>query len=229
MAKRVCTVCLLLVLTPIVGHAQENENVSAKGVLDRMFSVYRSCKSYVDKGEAKEIWGSGNRVVRKPFTTAFVRPSLFRFEFTEDSDLTTQTLVVWRDGVSIRSWWSVKPETKYYETLGPALRDATGVSSGSAAVVPTMLLQNLGDRQRFQNLTDLKLIGNEKVGGKTTYRLEGKDWMNRKLSLWIDSKTFLLLKMIERTRTDRSDVELTIRYEPQINVDVPPGKLAFKH
>ena len=230
MAKRLGTVWLLLLLTATSGHSQKSETVSAQEVLDRMGSLYASCKSYMDKGRVKQVFfsGSGNRVVIKPFTTAFVRPSRFRFEFTEDSDLTSQSYVVWRDGVSIRSWWSIKPETRYYETLGQALAGATGVSSQSAVVVPSMLFQNLGDTRRVQNLTELSLVTEEKVSGRPAYRIHGKDWMNTRTTLWIDKKTFLLVKLFEK-RSGKVEVELTIQYEPQVNVDVPPEKLAFKH
>lgn len=231
MVKRVVMAWLLLILTAPGGHSQKSETVSAQEVLDRMVSVYASCKSYMDKGQVKEVFfsGSGNRVVRKPFTTAFVRPSRFRFEFTEDSDRMTQTLVVWRDGVSIRSWWSIKPETRYYETLGEALAGATGVSSQSAVVVPSMLFQNLGDTRRVQLLTELSLVSEEKVSGRATYRIQGKDWLNTRATIWIDKKTFLLVKLFEKKRSGSIDVELTINYEPQINVEVPSGELAFKH
>src|SRR5688572_10203760 len=180
MTKRLGVICVLLILTMSVGYSQEKETVSAQQILDRMLSVYASCKSYVDKGQAKVVFLSGraNRVETKPFTTAFVRPSQFRFEFTENSDPLRQRLVVWRDQTSIKSWWALNRETKYYETLGEPLRNATGVSSTSAAVVPTMLFQNLGDERRLQTLTELSLVGEEKVRGRPAYRVQGKDWAN---------------------------------------------------
>ena len=231
MAKRFGTVWLLLVLTATVGHAQEKENVSAKEILDRMVSVYASCKSYVDKGQAKVVSfrGSANRVETKPFTTAFVRPSQFRFEFTENSDPLRQRLVVWRDQTSIRSWWALNRETKYHETLGEPLRNATGVSSTSAAVVPTMLFQNLGDTRRLQLLTELSLVGEEKVRGRAAYRIQGKDWLNIWITIWVDKTTFLLLKLFEKRKSEKVDFEITVQYEPKIDVEVPPEKLAFKH
>ncbi len=95
MAKRVVTIWLLLILTATGGHSQQSKTVSAKEILDRMVSVYGSCKSYMDKGETKEVFfrtggrTGGSQVVIKPFTTAFVRPSDFRFEVTENRDLIT--------------------------------------------------------------------------------------------------------------------------------------------
>ena len=228
MAKRVSTVWLLLILTATVGHSQKSETVSAKEVLDRMFSVYASCNSYMDKGRVKNIYLKSNRIVIKPFTTAFVRPSLFRFEFTEDSDFATQRFVVWRDGASIRSWWSIKPPTKYHETLGAALRGPAGISGTSGIVVPSMLFPDLGDHRRLQTLNELSLVREEKVSGRAAYRIQAKDWLNIWITLWIDKKTFLLVKLYEK-KSGEVEGELTIQYEPQVNVDVPPDKLAFKY
>jgi outer membrane lipoprotein-sorting protein len=226
MTKQLGVICALLILATSVGHSQEKETVSAKEVLDRMVSVYASCKSYMDKGRVKEVFpGARGRVVMKPFTTAFVRPSHFRFEFTEDSDVLRQTFVVWRDNASIRSWWSIKPETKYYETLGLAVASATGVSSQSAVVVPSMLFQNLGDTRRVQQMTELSLVTEEKVNGRPAYRIQGKDWLKKSITIWIDKESFLLVKLFEKVK----DVELTIQYEPKLDLDVPPEKLAFKH
>lgn len=227
MTKRVGLICLLLILTTSV-HSQKRdtvkETVSAKQVLDRMVSVYESCSSYMDKGQVIEFRSNAAPIVKKAFTTAFIRPSRFRFEFTEDSNHRTHNYVVWRDGVSIRSSWSIQPEVRYYETLGEAVARATGVSSMSAVVVPSMLFQNLGDTRRIQSLTEFSLVREEKINGKAVYRIEGKDWANMSLAIWIDKQTFLLLKVFER----RENVEITIRYEPQINVNVPAEKLAFK-
>ena len=231
MAKRVVTIWLLLILTAPGGHSQQSKTVSAKEILDRMVSVYGSCKSYVDKGETREVFFTtgGSRVDIKPFTTAFVRPSDFRFEVTENKDLITQRLVVWRDKRSIRSWWSLRPETKYYETLLEPVARATGVSSTSALVVPSMLFQNLGDRRVLQSLTELSLVGEEKVSGRNAYRIRGKSLNNTWVTIWIDKETFLLVKLFQKTNFGDQHVELTIRYEPKINLDVPPEKLAFKH
>jgi len=227
MTKRVGMVWLLLILTATGGHSQQSDPVSAKEVLNRLLSVYASCNSYMDKGRVKEFFLDGNQVVIKPFTTAFVRPSRFRFEFTEDADGRTQSYVVWRDGGSIKSWWSRKPPIRYYETLGRALGGATGYSGSSAIVVPSMLFQDVADCQRIQTLTELSLVKDEKVSGRVAYRIQGKDWMNNWVTLWIDKKTFLLVKLFEKK--SGPVVELTIHYEPQVNVDVPPAKLAFKH
>lgn len=229
--QRVALSCLVLILISASGHSQKKDTVSARQVLDRMVAVYGSCDSYMDQGQAKEVIfiTGGSRVVIKRFTTAFVRPSQFRFEFSEDSDRASQRFELARDKTSIRSWWSIRPETRYYETLKEPIANATGISSMSAILVPSMLFQNLGDRQLIQSLTELTLVREEKVGGRTALRIQGTSVNKTPLTVWIDKETFLLLKLFQKRSTDNYDVELTIQYEPKINPDVPPDKLAFKH
>jgi hypothetical protein len=90
-------------------------------------------------------------------------------------------------------------------------------------------MTNLGDNQVIQSLSQLNLNGEEKVGSKAAYRIEGTDRLNNVITLWIDKENFLLLKTFDRKKFDTFEVEDTKTYKPQINVDIPPGQLAFKH
>jgi hypothetical protein len=47
MAKRAGIIWLLLILSATAGHSQQKETVSAEQILERMFSVYASCTSYI--------------------------------------------------------------------------------------------------------------------------------------------------------------------------------------
>ena len=212
--------CCLLVFSASPLFAQKTEPLSGKQILDKMVSVYASCSSYADKGEARLAAESGFDRVR-PFTTAFVRPSKFRFEFQDNGD----SYVVFQDGASIKSWWSVESRVENFETLSMALAGPTGVSGGSAMVVPSMLLGDLHDSHRIQNLTKLKLVREEKISGRPAYKIEGRDFRDGKLTLWIDKERFLLLKTFEVW----NGVDRTLTYKPEINPTIPAGKLAFNH
>jgi outer membrane lipoprotein-sorting protein len=101
--KTITIVCLLLVLSPSIVCSQTQ---SPQQILDKMVSLYASCSSYADNGEVKLVFvgGGRTRIVRKPFSTAFVRPSRFRFEFEVISDSGTQDYVVWQDGPVVKNW-----------------------------------------------------------------------------------------------------------------------------
>ena len=229
MAK-VLTCCLLLLLGASTIFAQQNETPSAKQILDKMVSVYASCSSYADKGESKEVFLDNRRETLRPFSTEFIRPSQFRFEFEELSETRTADYVVWQSGSSIESWWSIRPQVRFFETLDEALAGAAGVSRGSSIQVPSMLFGDFHDAHRIQNLSQLALIGEEKVGEKLTYKIAGLDWRGNKMTLWIDKESFLLLKTFEINKPANSQgAEETTTYKPQLNLPISPDKLAFKH
>jgi outer membrane lipoprotein-sorting protein len=230
--KTVSIFCFLLLLGTGLAHSRQGVELSPQEILDRMVSVYASCSSYEDAGKVEtHIFGQRvDSTQSKPFSTLFVRPSQFRFEFKEERlDGSTTRYIVWQDGPVIKSWWTIRPETRTFETLNMALAGAAGVSGGSAVNVPSMLMGDLHDSHRIQTLTQLSLKGEEMVGGRTAYRIEGRDWRHNLLTIWIDKERFLLLKMNEKRELNNAEAETTTTYQPRINIEIAPDKFAFNH
>ncbi len=79
----------------------QQDMLTAKQILKRMAETYASCKSYSDSGVVKTFhdeaaWGPP---WEKPFTTGFVRPDRFRFEFRDKKAGNGEYLyIVWRNG-----------------------------------------------------------------------------------------------------------------------------------
>jgi outer membrane lipoprotein-sorting protein len=218
----------LLMFSATSSLAQQRQGLSAKEIRDKMVSNYASCTSYSDQGEVKSVFLRTGSVSLRPFSTAFVRPGKLRFEFQDRfRDLNTD-YVVWQDGASIKSWWSIKPEVRLFETLDLALTAATGVSGASAIVVPSMLLGDLHDSQIIQNLTQLVLVGEEMSGGRTAYKIAGTA-RDQQMTIWIDKESFLLLKTFQLAKLPSGDAEKTITYKAEINKTIPADKLAFNH
>jgi len=58
--------------------------LSASEIIERMKNTYANSKTYSDSGVVEVIFiGDVNQTVEKPFTTAFIRPNRFRYEFKE--------------------------------------------------------------------------------------------------------------------------------------------------
>lgn len=225
---RLARCCLLLLMSTSAVFAQETPVLSAQQVIDKMVSVYASCSAYSDTGRVKTVFfNAGGRTVIKSFSTAFVRPSRFRFEFKEETDYGSNNFVAWQDGISIKSWWSIKPGIKLYENISFALGNAAGISSGSSVYIPSMLFK-LRDTQRIQTLSQVKM-SDDKVDGRPTYKIEGKDWRDNPITVWIDKENFLVLQIYEKHKTERFEAEQTINYKPRINASVTPEQLAFGH
>jgi outer membrane lipoprotein-sorting protein len=230
--RRITTSCLLLLLSASLVYSQTAQTTSPQQILDKMVSVYASCNSYADEGRVETIFfqNSGRTwTAVKPFSTAFVRPSRFRFEFESSGTNRGTQYVVWRDESSVKSWWTIKPEVRMWEGLRHALGAAAGVSSLSSLNAPSMLMQDLRATNRFGSLSEPKLSGEEKVSGRPAYRIEGKDSRDNLVTIWIDKESFLLLKIYETKKFVDFHTEQTTTYQPQINIEIPPDKLAFKH
>lgn len=115
---------------------------------------------------------------------------------------------------------------KTAESLRMALAAAIGVSDGSAWTIPSFLLPEMSGA-RCETLTDLRLDGEEAVNGYAAYKIEGKDRGGRKMMLWVDKESLLIVQTFERTTFADFETETTTIYKPQVNVDIPREKLDF--
>lgn len=228
--KQFSTLCVVLFLFVSAAYPQQKDALSPLEIINRMISVYASADSYVDEGEVRTIFlePSGRRTKVLPFTTAFVRPSDFRFEYKDRrGEDEWNRYVVWKGGESVKTWWSLKPEVQSPESLSRAIAGATGVSGGSAHTVPALLMTDLVTSHRFKRLSDLKLIGEEQVNGRNAYKIEGTEVSQKILTLWVDKEAFLLLKTFQKNKFEKFETEKTTTYKPQINVKVAQEKLAL--
>jgi len=221
--------CGVFLVIPAQVFAQQPSKLSPKEMLDKMVAVYASCTSYADEGESKAVFLKLRKQTVRRFSTAFVRPSQFRFESIED-DYFHNDCVVWQDGPLVRSWWSRESKVRPFELLGQALGEYAGVSNGSSIHVPSMLFGDLGDTQLIQKLSGLVFVAEERIGGRPANQIKGKDSLNGEWSVWIDQETFLLLKIfVKESLPTSGEVEETITYKPSMNTSISKDKLSFKH
>lgn len=230
------SVLMLLTCSLVAGAAIWSENadaalpedLNAENLLQRVAEVYVGCRSYRDSGVVKTIFitANRNRTVEKPFTTAFVRPDRFRFEYKEKKDDGEEyRYIVWREGKKVQTWWDIRPGVEMEQSLGLALAGATGVSGGSAHTVPALLLPKEVGGRLLTDLTEAKRIEDAKLGKVECYRVQGKYGKNR-TTLWID-KDFLVRRIDAQTEFDDFRTEETTTYDPAINVEIPDKMLQF--
>ena len=228
--KRSIPLSLLFLFIAPVAYSQTTPSVSPDEILKQMRDAYRTCSSYSDTGEVRTLFiqSNGKRTNAKPFKTAFVRGSGFRYEFKDKFGADDWRIyIVSQLGFDIQSWWTIRPQVAKFETLGQAIAGAVGVSGGSAAVVPFMLLPEMGRGSRFTHPADLKLLGEEVLDGRTAYKIEFRGYKDRTVTIWIDKSSSLLLKMFETAEFDTFKSESTTTYSPQINVKIEQEQLAF--
>src|SRR5437660_3207129 len=109
-------------------------------ILAALAEVYAECGSYRDCGQVVtrfvHLDDNPPRTVMQPFSTAFVRPHRFRFEYRDEYG----RYIVWANGEAVQTWWDVSPGVEQQESLEMALAGATGVSGGSAHTIPALLM-----------------------------------------------------------------------------------------
>lgn len=243
-----------LVLVMVVGVAisSQGQSLTAQQIVDRSIAVYANCNSYVDEGEVRTIFleANGPRTVSKPFTTAFVRPSDFRFEYkARRGEEEWSSYIIWKDAESLRTWWSIKPGIETPPSLAHALGAAAGVSNLASVTVPTLLMPETRIGNEIKSLSALKLLGEEEINGRPAYQIQGAvtrnpshidlvDVRSSPVTFWLDKESLLIVKIFRTTTFPDSpargkmpartsfETETTTTYRPQINAGAE-GKLAF--
>jgi len=206
---------------------QRPDDPKARQIINRMTKTYAECKSYRDSGVVTTVFfeKSGERTVEKSFTTAFVRPDRFRFEYKEQKTGDQQSrYIVWSNGKEVQTWWDVKPGIEKPESLGRALAGATGLSGGSAATVAA-LLTGAG----WGNITTIagaKLLEDGKLDEVECYRVEGA-FGNRPMTVWIDKTSYLVRRIDTHTEFDTFRTEQTTTYDPAVNEEIADNLLDF--
>ena len=210
----------------------KSETPTAKQILDRMVKVYTSCQSYRDSGMVKTLFilSDGNRAVEKPFTTAFVRPGRFRFEYKEKRGNQEYRYLVWANGKDVRTWWDITPGIKRPDSLGLALAGATGVSGGSARRIPALLISDpIGAGWDMRNLRNVKRLEDAKAENADCFRIQGETGISGQgpVTLLIDKSTFLVRRLDQQTKFGNFRTEETTTYEPVVNGEIPDKMLEF--
>jgi outer membrane lipoprotein-sorting protein len=225
--------CLLVGACGAPPEAEEPKPATpeAKDILDRMARAYAECRTYRDSGVVKTVFITtvgkqtrNRRTVEKPFTTAFVRPDRFRYEFTNgDSE---DRYLAWQKGEEVLVWWYAQPQVQKEKSLGLALAGATGVSSGSAHTVPSMLLPEEVGGRRPEELPGAKRIEDGRFDDADRYRIEGR-YSSGPDTLWIDKKTYLLRRIDQQRSGKDYRTEETTTYAAFLDEAVPDKMLVF--
>jgi len=223
-------VATIALLAQTLGRADEPRlgDPSPKQILDRMAKAYGDCKSYRDAGVVKTVLvlDTGNRTDEKPFTTAFVRPDQFRFQYKAKVGNRQLRSIIWSNGNEIQTWWDTKPGIQKPKSLQLAVGGATGVSGGSAARIPGMLMPGKTKGWGGVHISDAKRIEDGKLEKTDCFRLEGQ-YGDNPITLWIDKKSYLVRRIDEQAEFDNFRTETTTTYDPTVDGKIADEMLEF--
>ena len=219
----------VLGLVSLPGIQQDSRRLDVRTILERTARVYAECRTYRDSGVVKTLFirGRGNRTVKKPFTTAFVRSDRFRYEFLDRRGVEEfDRYLVWRQGEVVRTWWDIQPGVEEPATLDQALSAARGVSGASSYTIPDLLLDLSAGFARVTDLGSAERKADDVLDGAHCFVVQGGT-LDEPMTLWIDQGTFLLRRIDERHTFADFRIEETTTYEPQLDGQVPEELLAF--
>jgi hypothetical protein len=219
----------MLGLVPWWGAPAAAPGGSAGEVLDRVIQTYAGCRTYQDSGVVTTVFVEkrGPRTTKRPFRTALVRPDRFRFEFRERAlSEEERRYIVWRSGDEVWKWWDIKPGAVKQPSLSMGLAGATGVSGGSAQLIPALLLPEEVRGARLRNLEALTLLPEADLGGVRCLRLQGQQGPDP-VTIWVDAATYLIRRVDTGHAFGDFRTETTTTYEPTLDGEVAEAALAF--
>jgi len=232
--------CLAIFLFTNLAHAQQGAPMPAGEILHRVTELYASCTSYLDEGK-EEVKSSnyGGSVEHSSFTTAFVRPSNFRFE--ESASLRNgekRRFIAWQAG-ALGSIWPAAKRSPSGLTPAEWVYASAMMTRRSQNLVLGLLFPGRVRSDTLLDLTDVKLT-EERLDHRLTFRIDGnltQSYVYRDargnparmsiplpITVWIDQQEFLILKI--RQKTGRTNT-ITTTFKPVINMKVSADKLAF--
>jgi outer membrane lipoprotein-sorting protein len=214
---------LLLLLQP---HALRGEE-TPKAVLEHTRSVYGALTSYSDTGTALKEYSATSRD-QFSFTTFFNRaPRHFFFDYRKPSG---DRMVVWGDPDAFHVWWKTTGQVTEYpnpKNTG-ALTLSDYPTGGAITKIPPLLYSKAGLAGAVVGFEPTRMADMEDVGGSRCYRLEGttsdsygqtgKQVNVRTLTVWIDSSSYLIRKVVEDAPSAPGTLNrTTTTFDPKAN------------
>lgn len=152
------------------------------------------------------------------FSTAFERPTSFRFEYTSDMEgMGGNRMVIWTEGDAVRTWWTIDPRIKTEESLDLAIAGATGVSNCSAHTIPRLLMPTKIQGWALTDGKDPKPIGREKIGKVTCDKISCSGPNHSSNIFWIGQTDHLVRKIVTKTSVQSHQFVTTTVYKPELN------------
>ncbi|MBL4634017.1 MAG: hypothetical protein JKY56_09095 [Kofleriaceae bacterium] len=177
-------------LLPPVKPCQKSPS-TADEIVSRMECEYRSIGRYQDTGEVRSDRGGIQMTIL--FETHFVRPDMFRFEFTSHHPYPplhhlTTTHTMWARGGQVHTTSGRKL------SIEMAVAGFTGISRGAAHLVPALLMRFRDEPQWISSNSPARKRRDDYWAGTTCYRVAIVTRLGP-MELWIGNSDFLLRKL----------------------------------
>lgn len=227
---------IAVALALIVATPGANVRAATEDILERSRATYAALRSYADTGTIVtefQLAGAPAVVERHSFTTAYRGPRNFFFEFRKGANTSAGRLVIWCDGGDFQSWWS---ETRVHEVYSggrgtTAFATAAFPTHDSAILIPPLLFPAAKMHGPATDLKNARAVGLEEVNGERWHKISAETAFHfgasRAVTLWIDSRTLLLRKILVERQDGGGTDRITTTIEPQANPTLDDKRFAF--
>ena len=230
--RGLCGAMALLALVS-TSHAEE----SPGAILEHMRAVYIGLTSYADTGTVRD-YISPTDYVDFTFSTAYNgKPRHFLLDFRNGSG---GRFVIWADPDAFHVWWKSTGQVTEYPNPNNsgALTLSDYPTKAVSTKIPALLYGKVGLPGAFLNFLPARDAGLEDCGEKKCHRLEGETSDRyagtgkivnvRKLTVWIESDTYLVRKTMEEAPAPAGLLSRTITtFDPQANPHLPDETFKF--
>lgn len=162
---------------------------------------------YQDHGVVRTWFAEAAEPHELSFSTWFMKPSYFRFEFSVPHPFPPLRHIVTKsvcgfDGIKayiLTQKFEAAAVIDWTESLGTVVAGATGISGGSAHTIARLLLPEINGFS-LNDLTDVKFEQEVEVEGILCYEITGVHAGFGSQSIWIGKPDLLLRKLFTRAQ-----------------------------
>ena len=240
LAKILRVACSILLLTLLPAEFFSSlPHAATEDLLEKSRAMYAALNSYSDTGIVTHDYGYTNSPAHDhhKFITSLKRsPRGFYFEFNKEGG---DRYVIWGDPQAFHTWWKATGvESDYPNPDNAGAFTTSAVNTvGATGKIVSLLYKKGALPSDFAYFNDAVVEGKENISAHECYRLVGtaKDVYGtghevnvRKLSVWIDTDSLLIRKIVEEWKPLPGQVSrITTTFEPQANPALDESKFKF--
>ena len=204
-------------------------DMDANRLLAQVVSAYASMSSYADEGVVLQpiVIPELSTVVKSQFSTAILKPDLFRFKFSRPhpypplSHIVT-TSVYGFDGTVAYSWVKFPgkaSELRIERNLQMVVAAATGVSTRSVRTIAELMFPAIGG-SLISALKSAVVAEDEDFEGARCHVIRGQDPVGNDVAYWIDHTTLTLRKTVRGGPYPSEEIRRNIQVNEPIDVRI---------
>lgn len=229
--KKFLAILTMAVVVLSGGKNPNTDNQSVSDIIKRIEKENSTLTTYRDNSTVTEQFITDNPfTVIKKSKIVYSSDGRFRFEYYKEGQANT-TYIIHRDaGGVVKSWWDVTSELKTYNDLSEPLAAATGVSSESAFLMPSILLPSEFEGHNiFKVLTGLSRGDDVTIDGKECFLITGYNLFDDLCSLYIIKDNYAIRRYTHSHEYDNFKLDSQLDIYPEIDVTISDAEFLFNH